>query len=226
MPSTVFPATTRSSHLASVGGNSFYTQLTAVTNPDGSPLFKSDLNSGFYAQAFNDGYGDIIIAFEGSYPIPDPFSQKSLSTYANASRIADIQLASGSPPTALTEAEQFAEQVYQTAKVEFPSAQIFVTGHSLGGTEAEAAAKYIYDNNNGVQVGGVTFAATGLPGNSSVGSDSALIDYIDSGDPVGNYATDTSTYSWTGYHYGNVEHVELVYLTFHRRDLECASKCG
>ena len=79
---------------------------------------------------------------------------------------------------------------------------IFITGHSLGGLEAEWAALNIPG------LTGETFAAPGLPGYTSDPSTPALIDYIDRGDPLANFASDTPA----GQLYGltNIAHVGSV----------------
>ncbi len=201
------------SYISTIGGDSFYTQLSAIM-VNGKPLRLSIPDLAFYGQAFLDGYGNIIIAFEGSYPFPDPQlgEQKADSVYGLQSRGTDVILAAGVKPPALYSAEQFAEQVYQEAHTYFPSAKIYVTGHSLGGAEAEAAAKYLRDFHQ-LDVGGATFGATGLPLNTIAGTGS-LINYIDLGDPVGNYARDTFIHSYTGDHYGDVVFVDAVQQHF------------
>ena len=62
---------------------------------------------------------------------------------------------------------------------------IFVTGHSLGGAEAESVAA-----NLGLD--GATFGAPGVPQFSSTGGNTNLTDYVDYGDAVRNLASDTA----------------------------------
>ena len=83
---------------------------------------------------------------------------------------------------------------------------IYVTGHSLGGAEAQYVA-YMKP----AVAGGITFGAPGIPpyaGSNANANVSNVYNYVDYGDPVGNYASDSysaySAYSLTGFHYGNV----------------------
>jgi dienelactone hydrolase len=67
-----------------------------------------------------------------------------------------------------------------------PNTRIYVTGFGLGGVEAEAQALAL-----GSRVtGGVTFGAPGLPGHQVNGSESTVTNFVDYGDPVGNWASD------------------------------------
>ena len=174
-----------------IGTDASHVELTAVFYNQ-QPLYLADPSNGFYAQAFFDNSGSIIIAYEGSFP--DPRDPNFLTTYGINSNRADLQLAAGLTPTALSEASLFAKEVH----VDFSSATIYVTGHSLGAAEAEEAAWQ-----NSFIAGGYTFAAPGLPGYTGP-SNGSLIDYVDSGDPIGNYAKDTSSYALAGNHYGTV----------------------
>src|SRR5262249_3032565 len=144
----------------------------------------------------------------------------TLTTYARASLGADSQIADGQNPSqiaALTDAAQFAQAVEALATTQAGhSVPIYVTGHSLGGIEAQAEAKALITSNGfGLADfgGGATFGATGLPGQNTPGGPStgptALTNYVDYGDPVGNNAEDTDTENPLApepaiYHYGKV----------------------
>jgi hypothetical protein len=162
--------------------NAAYSQTPVLT---GWQLIESwTINGdGFHAAAFeNQSTGNVIVAYEGS--ILDLSDQ---STYAKSSRAADSQLARGLTPAALQDAITFVQQVRQDVG---PSHPIYVTGHSLGGTEAEAAVAFA----NSPVVGGMTFGATGLPGFTGISANPYslnLVDYVDYGDWVGNYARDS-----------------------------------
>ena len=90
------------------------------------------------------------------------------------------------------------------------STPVYVTGHSLGGAEAEAVALYAsrpFDNFS--IAGGVTFGAPGLPGYYGATGRGNLTDYVDYGDPVGNYAHESQlgAIAATGNHFGTVNYV-------------------
>jgi hypothetical protein len=132
-----------------------------------SPVYAAN---GVYAYAFLTGTRQIVIAFQAT---------------ADAGQIVkdDYPIAIQQAPPAFPYAEKFVEAVKAKAK-DIPNSQIFVTGHSLGGIQAEhLAEKFGY--------GGVTFGAPGVPGYVNSGASSTLTDYIDRGDPIGNYASDT-----------------------------------
>lgn len=176
------------------------------TTPLGTTSFE-DVANGFYAQAFEDASGNVIIAFEGSYPTV----LTNLTAYDSATDAADIAIINGQAPTKiLQDAYGFVEQV----EFEYGSHPIYVTGHSLGGLEAE----YVASQLDFIQ-GGATFGAPGLPGYYSnplgVGS-GAFVDYVDYGDPVGNYASDITSViptviPATGDHFGEVKHIGSLF---------------
>ena len=148
------------------------------------------LSDGFFAQAFEDASGNIIIAFEGSILNP-----QDLSPYALGSRAADAKIAFGQLPQALLDANTFALDVTQyLAQHSLGSNPIYLTGHSLGGAEAEHVASTL---NSAGNIGGVTFGAPGDPALQVPVQGPNFINYVDYGDPVGNF----------GNHFGTVLHV-------------------
>ena len=160
--------------------------LTPLRDGSGNLVYSSIDSHGFYAQAYRDGQGNLVIAYEGT-------SNNTL-TYA-LGRADDLGIAEGIGCIALQDAIDFANWVHAID----PTRQLFVTGHSLGGAEAEAAA-----SNLSFVSGGMTFGAPGL----SVfyrGSVPAanFIDYVENGDPVGHTASDDWFIS-AGSHYGTV----------------------
>jgi hypothetical protein len=150
------------------------------------PFLISSANaSGMYADAFKIGSGSsaqIVIAFQASHAdnLAQVKTDVSLGLGGNLST---------SPPATLTDAKTFVDVVVKQAESQgiHPN-QIFVTGHSLGGAEAE----YVMWKTPSLG-GGITFGAPGLPGYDSTGTPPHLIDIINRGDPVGNYASDTKS---------------------------------
>ena len=138
--------------------------------------------TGLYGAAFTLGTGDqtkIVISFEGTN-----LAVLGTQTQFAVSEIrADYRLYKGQLPAALVQAARFTKAVIaQAAAQGISKDDIFVTGHSLGAAEAEYA-----DVATGLR--GATF---GTPGISSdfvpPGSTSGLTNYVEDGDPVGNYA--------------------------------------
>ena len=146
--------------------------VVAVSDP-------AKLKDGFSAVAYKDKAGNVLIAYEGTQTGPGP--------YCTGTHNADIGIYFGGQPNVLTHATSFARDIQQKTK-----GAVYVTGHSLGGIEAQAAAKALGDK----CAGGVTFGACGLPGNTLAGPPS-IINYVNHGDPVGNYASDANSPSRT-----------------------------
>jgi uncharacterized protein YxjI len=188
--------------------------------------------TGFHAQAFQDGFGNIIIAYEGTRtdPIISGLPLSPLDVYSNGSLLTDLGIAQGhfqpvlaanaadlgGPAAAaaalaasggaalslaitMNKAVAFATAVHN----QFSSSPIYVTGHSLGGAEAEEAAYSL-----SFVLGGDTFGAPGVPGYYGTTSKD-FTNYIDYGDPIGNYAHDSMSalhaFALTGNHFGTVD---------------------
>ena len=168
---------------------------------DGAADEMSDPTHGFFAEAFVDPSGQVIIAYEGTEL--NAFNPSG-PIYALESVATDTALFLAQQPQALTDAKTFAVQAALDASSQgYSSNQIFLTGHSLGGAEAEAAAV-------ATGLGGDTFGAPGITITGS-SANANLIDFIDYGDPVGNFATDTAAGSYYAppgvAHVGQVEMV-------------------
>lgn len=144
---------------------------TSVVNPDG-----------FAGEEFTGEQGDIIIADEDA-DLASPFG--TATAYQNGSFIAEAEIYAGKEPAALSSAVQFAQQVAAASG----SAKIYVTGFGLGGAEAEAQAQALGSRISG----GVTFGAPGLPFNDTASSPGAVTSIVDYGDPVGNWASDSTS---------------------------------
>ena len=144
------------------------------------------LSDGFFAQALQDTSGNIIIAFEGSLPF-------EASAYGRGSASADSQILAGQTPHAFSDALVFTADVQQyLVQHNLASNPVYLTGHSLGGAEAEyVASKDGYS--------GVTFGAPGTlaPVYPDLGPGQTFTNYVDYGDPVGNFGT----------HFGTVQEV-------------------
>ena len=136
-------------------------------------------DDGFFAACYATPDGKLIIGFQGSI-----FGS---TLYDQSSEAADTDLVNHVIPAALVDAENFTTAVIANAKLaNILAPDIYVTGMSLGGAEAEYAAM----NSN---LAGVAFAGTGLPGYvPAVAPVADFTDYVEYGDPVANFASDTS----------------------------------
>jgi hypothetical protein len=147
------------------------------------------LADGFFAQAFRDTSGNVIIAFEGGLPFEG-------SLYGTASTVAFGQFLAGQTPRAFADALAFTADVEQYLVAHNAASDpVYLTGHSLGGAEAEYVAA-----NDGLS--GVTFGAPGSlhPVYPPIGARQTFTNYVDYGDPLGNF----------GSHFGNVQEVGPV----------------
>ncbi|MTJ80362.1 MAG: hypothetical protein F8N37_05005 [Telmatospirillum sp.] len=143
---------------------------------------------GFYGVSFLNNSGSLIIAYEGTSP--------AASTYGLATLKADAEIQQHHTPTQLfNDVAQFALASESAAQTHAGfNGNAYVTGHSLGGIEAESAAIYLNSQSHNAQGvsfgGGVTFGATGIPGYvNNPATAPKLVNYVDYGDPVGNYAS-------------------------------------
>ena len=162
--------------------------LSQLIGRTGQTVTGSVAKDGFFGAAFETSGGQIIVSFEGT----DLGGLQSKPGFVNAQLGADLQIYHGENPAAYTDALRFTRRVLAVAAAEGISRDdVFVDGHSLGGAEAEyVAAK--------TGLGGDTFGAPGIPSSDIVAANSSrLIDYVDSGDPVGNYSSNPN-------HEGNV----------------------
>ena len=169
--------------------------------------------TGFYAAAYTLGTGaneSIVISFEGT----NIANYQANSVFSTAEILADYKLYKGELPADLKEAATFAENVLKTAQSEgISKSNIYLTGHSLGGAEAEYA-----DVKTGLT--GTTFGAPGISSDYiPSGKTSHLTDYVEYGDPVGNYAyTGPNSPEGPFIYSDNVEHFGTTKYTGHPSD--------
>ncbi len=195
LPSPTSPAMLQE-EINAVSAAYAHTVPPGATLLDSAALSALDSNTdGFYALAYEEN-GVVLIAFEGT--------EFDSSAYGRELIAADIQIFEGKWPAALIDAIHYAQDVQSLAG----STPIYVTGHSLGGAEAQAVTMFAANPFDNFSIaGGVTFGAPGLPGYYGLTGFGNLTDFVDYGDPVGNYAHDGEFGGWalTGNHFGTVE---------------------
>lgn len=128
----------------------------------------------------------MIVAFEGTLTTTS-------NAYAAGSLAADTEISDGITPEAFRQAQTFVADVKKDlTSIGDAADPVYLTGHSLGGAEAEYVASTGHES-------GVTFGAPGdlhsTYGGLAAGQ--SFIDYVDYGDPIGNF----------GYHFGTEDHV-------------------
>lgn len=149
---------------------------------NGKQLSMTDNTTGLSAKVWLTSQGQVIIAYQGTTGGNNLFSDPTIAI----SQIgADIGVYGKTTPAAETEALSFAKTVEGDAGADgISAANVFVTGHSLGGIEAEYVAQQ-------TGLGGIGFEPTGLPTSAAAGATGQnFVDVVTYGDPVGNYSSD------------------------------------
>jgi len=147
----------------------------------GVPVSYTDDLTGCSAQVWVTPQNQLIIAYQGTTGGENIAINP---TAALTQIIADIGVYAGITPPAEIDSLGFANTVIGLAKLEgYSTSNIFVTGHSLGGIEAEYVAQQ-------TGLSGIGFEPTGLPTSSGEGNGANFVNVVTYGDPVGNYASD------------------------------------
>lgn len=150
---------------------------------NGVQMTSTNLVSGESAQAWVTPQKQIIIAYQGTTGGTNLLFNPLI---ALSQIIADVQvIATDSTPRAFTDSLAFERQVQSQAALQgYGTDDLFVTGHSLGGWEAEYVAQH-------TGLGGIGFESPGLnttlPGN---GADSGFVNIETYGDTAAYLATD------------------------------------
>ena len=154
--------------------------LPYLEDADGQPLMRLEAGDGFFAAALVTPAGDVIIAFEGTDL--GGIVREEDREFVIAQLRADALIYFGETPPAFIDAYTFTDTVIRAAAAQGISRDhIFVTGHSLGGGEAEYVSAHF-------GLGGETFGAPGVSVRSVPQVKSTLTAYVEFGDPVGNYS--------------------------------------
>lgn len=154
-------------------------QSTLLTNAGGTAVVATRPRDGFHGIATLTDAGQVIVSFEGT----DLQSLQTKPTLVGAQVQADAQIYAGESPALYADALRFTQRALRVAEAQgISSDDVFVAGHSLGGAEAEYVSAQ-------TGLAGETFGAPGIPaGEIPAGSTSNLVNYVDYGDPVGNYS--------------------------------------
>ncbi|KAB0267293.1 M10 family metallopeptidase C-terminal domain-containing protein [Microvirga brassicacearum] len=160
-------------------------QQTAGPSPfliNGKPMTSLNVGAGFFAAASVTSAGNVIVAFEGT----DIEGFSDNPEFVINQIAADFLIYRGGMPTAYGLALSFTQSVIAAAKAQGISRDnIYITGHSLGGAEAAYVAAQL-------NLPGETYGAPGISKSLiPAGASSQLVNYVEHGDPVGNYSADT-----------------------------------
>ena len=148
---------------------------------NGQQLTVTSPVSGMSARVWLTSQHQVIIAYQGTTGganiVTNPLA-------ALAQVGADVQVYDQKIASAEKDAANLAREVVSLAAQQgIASNNVFVTGHSLGGIEAEYAAQQ-------TGLGGIGFEATGIPKSTTAGDGANFVDVVTYGDSVGNYSSD------------------------------------
>jgi hypothetical protein len=142
----------------------------------GAPVIDYDPATGFYGAALVGSTGQVVIAFEGT----NLYTGNNVFTTGQS--LDDAAISAGVSAPSYSTAYDFTEAAIKDAETTgVGAAAISLTGHSLGGADAEAVAQM-------TGLPGITFGAPGIAMAAAASTASNFYDYVDEGDPVGNYA--------------------------------------
>ncbi len=160
--------------------------------------FQADATSGMQAAAFqNLTTDDVVIAYEGTNLSNLASLNANTVAFFNAQIAADADISNGTLPQADAMALSFARRVANLAAAKGRS--IYVTGHSLGGEEAEYVQNQADQPGSTLTIsGGAGFADPGVPNAQPAQNDTNFTSYVDYGDAIGNFVPSG------GAHVGNV----------------------
>ncbi|OBC17424.1 hypothetical protein A5784_23780 [Mycobacterium sp. 852013-50091_SCH5140682] len=150
---------------------------------DGKQMQSTNTLSGESAKAWVTPQGQIIVAYQGTTGGTNLLANPVIAISQIAT---DAQVIfTNTTPQAFTDSLAFEQQVAaEAAKQGYSQGDIFVTGHSLGGWEAEYVAQQ-------TGVGGIGFESPGInttvPGN---GANSGFVNVETYGDTAAYFATD------------------------------------
>lgn len=157
------------------------TSTLTLLKVDGKPLTLRNDADGFFGAAYKTQSGQVIIAFEGT----DLGSFDDNPKFAAAQVIADGLIYLGIEPDAYDDALAFTRTAIAAARAQGVAADdIVLSGHSLGAAQVQYVAAQL-------DIAGETYGGPGIPASSIPdGQTSELVNYVEYGDPVGNYNAD------------------------------------
>lgn len=154
-------------------------QLAPLTY-GGKVVSRLDTATGFYGEAFvttGTASPQVIIAFQGTNP------NAPSAAYTVAQLADDAAIYAGARAPSYGTALAFTRlAIRDAARLGIASSDDFLTGHSLGAADAEFVASR-------TGLAGTTFGTPGIVVGAHARA-SRLTDYVEEGDPVGNYASD------------------------------------
>ena len=143
----------------------------------GQPVTLYNASTGFYGAALVASTGQVMVTFEGT----NFFTGSAEFTAAQV--LDDAAITAGIDAPSYQTALNFTQSAVTDAEAQgYNASDIYLDGHSLGGADVEYVASQL-------GIPGTTFGAPGIPaGDIPSGATQDLTNYVEYGDPVGNYA--------------------------------------
>ena len=152
-------------------------------------VYNYDKQDGFYAVAFKTPSDQCLIAYEGT----NLFTGDAQFTAGQV--VDDAQIVAGQLPNAFTDALKFEKVAAAAAAAprnNISAGNVFVTGHSLGAAECEYVSAKTGLGGDTFGTPGISTTTPGLLKTALSSADAALTNYVEIGDPVGNFAIENT----------------------------------
>jgi len=149
----------------------------------GIPITYTNVLDGVSAKVWVTAENQVVIAYQGTAGGDNILVDPAILI---PQLLDDLAAATLNNPPAYGDALGFAKVVVGLANAEgYATANVFVTGHSLGGIEAEYVASQ-------TGLGGIGFESTGIPAKDITSQATNFVNTAEFGDPVANFTSDIS----------------------------------
>jgi len=149
----------------------------------GAPVTYTNELDGVSAKVWVTAENQVVIAYQGTTGGDNILTNPAILI---PQLLSDLGATVVANPPSYADALGFANFVVGAANAEgYATANVFVTGHSLGGIEAEYVASQ-------TGLGGIGFESTGIPAKDIGAQASNFVNTAEYGDPVASYTSDIS----------------------------------
>ena len=201
---------------ATAAPSTIYPGGLTLLQMNGSAVVKYIPKDGFYACAFVTSSDQVIVTFEGT----NFFTGNAAFTAGQV--VDDADLVAGKLAPSFKDAMKFTNTALTAARQQtqpITAINVFLAGHSLGAADAEYVAAH-------TGMSGTTFGTPGVAAKYLSNAPSNLTNYVEYGDPVGNFDNSSSSpianivksTSPTTQHYGAATYVgsqiDPIYVSY------------
>ena len=196
--------------------STIYPGSLTILQSHGKPVVQYIPQDGFYACAFVTTSNQVIVTFEGT----NFFTKNAEFTAGQV--VDDADIVAGKLAPSFTDSLSFTKTALAAARTQkrpIQASNVFIAGHSLGAADAEYVAAR-------TGMSGTTFGTPGVAAKYLSKAPSQLTNYVEYGDPVGNYdasanspiANIVKSISPTTQHYGAATYVgslvDPIYVSY------------